>query len=67
MVYTPTFIEYKQLIENLSAWLTSTNANIHEVLQSVNQPRALSMVNVCRIFSFVFIFDKNKDFRILMN
>lgn len=37
-----------QSIENLSTWLTSTNANIHEVLQSVNYQRGLLIIKVCR-------------------
>jgi hypothetical protein len=47
MAYTPPFMEYKQYIESLSTWLTSTNANIHEVLQSVNKQRALLIIKVC--------------------
>lgn len=38
----------KQSMENLSTWLTSTNANIHEILQSVNNQRDLLIINVCR-------------------
>ncbi|CAM4900839.1 unnamed protein product [Rotaria socialis] len=44
MAETRPFAEYKQYIERLSTWLTSTNANIHEVLQSVNKQRALLIV-----------------------
>jgi hypothetical protein len=47
MVDTRPFIEYKQYIEHLSSWLASTNANIHEVLQSVNKQRALLIIKVC--------------------
>ncbi|CAF4565132.1 unnamed protein product [Rotaria sp. Silwood1] len=44
MVDTSPFAEYKQYIERLSSWLSSTNANIHEVLQSVNKQRALLII-----------------------
>ena len=47
MAETRPFAEYKQYIERLSTWLTSTNANIHEVLQSVNKQRALLIIKVC--------------------
>ncbi|UJR26819.1 hypothetical protein I4U23_008132 [Adineta vaga] len=40
MADTRPFVEYKQYIERLSLWLSTTNANIHEVLQSVNKQRA---------------------------
>jgi hypothetical protein len=55
MVDTPSFVEYKQYMKNLSAWLTSTNANVHEVLQSVNNQQTLLIVKVCkmRISSFL--------------
>jgi hypothetical protein len=46
MVDTRPFAEYKQYIERLSSWLASTNANIHEVLQSVNKQRALLIIKV---------------------
>jgi hypothetical protein len=48
MANTPPFIEYKQYMDSLSTWLTSTNANIHEVLESVNKQRALLIVKVCK-------------------
>ncbi|CAF3539712.1 unnamed protein product [Rotaria sordida] len=44
MVDTSSFVEYNQYIERLSSWLSSTNANIHEVLQSVNKQRALLII-----------------------
>ncbi|CAF3869665.1 unnamed protein product [Rotaria sp. Silwood2] len=44
MTDTSPFAEYKQYIERLSSWLSSTNANIHEVLQSVNKQRALLII-----------------------
>jgi hypothetical protein len=47
MVDTLPFAEYKRHIERLSLWLASTNANIHEVLQSVNKQRALLIIKVC--------------------
>jgi hypothetical protein len=47
MVDTRPFAEYKQHIERLSLWLSSTNANIHEVLQSVNKQRAMLIIKVC--------------------
>jgi hypothetical protein len=47
MVDTRPFAEYKQYIERLSSWLASTNANIYEVLQSVNKQRALLIIKVC--------------------
>lgn len=47
MADTLPFAEYKQYIERLSTWLSSTNANIHEVLQSVNKQRALLIIKVC--------------------
>jgi len=55
MADTPSFVEYKQYMKNLSAWLTSTNANVHEVLQSVNNEQTLLIVKVCkmRISSFL--------------
>jgi hypothetical protein len=56
MVDTRPFAEYKQHIERLSLWLSSTNANIHEVLQSVNKQRALLIIKV--YFKFI------KDFLI---
>jgi len=46
MVDTRPFAEYKQYIERLSSWLASTNANIYEVLQSVNKQRALLIIKV---------------------
>lgn len=46
MTDTRPFTEYKQYIERLSSWLASTNANIHEVLQSVNKQRALLIIKV---------------------
>ena len=48
MVDTPTFAEYKQYIDSLSTWLTSTNINIQEFLQSVNKQRALLIIKVCQ-------------------
>lgn len=33
-------------MENLSSWLTLTNANIHDVLQSVNKQRTLLIIKV---------------------
>lgn len=48
MANTLPFAEYKQYIEHLSSWLSSTNANIHEVLQSVNKQRALLIIKVRR-------------------
>ncbi|CAF4914048.1 unnamed protein product, partial [Rotaria sp. Silwood1] len=41
MANTATFTEYKQLIEDLSKWLSSTNANIQEVSQSVDKQQIL--------------------------
>lgn len=46
MSETHSFVEYKQHIERLSTWLSSTNANIHEVLQSVNKQRAMLIIKV---------------------
>jgi hypothetical protein len=50
MADTRPFAEYKQHIERLSSWLASTNANIYEVLQSVNKQRALLIIKVCFLF-----------------
>jgi hypothetical protein len=50
MADTRPFAEYKQHIERLSSWLASTNANIYEVLQSVNKQRALLIIKVCFFF-----------------
>ncbi|CAF3652038.1 unnamed protein product [Rotaria sp. Silwood1] len=41
MANTAIFTEYKQLIEDLSKWLSSTNANIQEVSQSVDKQQIL--------------------------
>ncbi len=41
-------MEYKQYMDSLSTWMTSTNANIHEVLQSFNKQRALLIIKVCK-------------------
>lgn len=46
MTETRPFREYKEYIERLSTWLASTNANIREVLQSVNKQRALLIIKV---------------------
>ena len=48
---TRSFAEYKQYIERLSSWLSTTNANIHEVLQSVNKQRASLIIKVCFVTS----------------
>ena len=47
MTDTRSFAEYRHHIERLSSWLASTNANIYEVLQSVNKQRALLIIKVC--------------------
>ncbi|CAF4400778.1 unnamed protein product [Rotaria sp. Silwood2] len=44
MANTAIFKEYKQSIEDLSVWLTSTNANIQQVLQSVNKQQTLCII-----------------------
>ncbi|CAF1072993.1 unnamed protein product [Rotaria sordida] len=44
MVNTVIFKEYKQSIEDLSVWLTSTNTNLQQVLQSVNKQQTLSII-----------------------
>jgi hypothetical protein len=58
MANTSIFVEYKQYIECLSSWLTLTNKNIHEMLQSVNKQEALLIVEVrlstCYLFTFFF-------------
>ncbi|CAF4913290.1 unnamed protein product [Rotaria sp. Silwood1] len=46
MANTAIFTEYKQLIEDLSKWLSSTNANIQEVSQSVDKQQILLNVKV---------------------
>ena len=46
MAQTRSFTEYKEYIERLSSWLDSTNTNISDVLQSVNNQRALLIINV---------------------
>jgi hypothetical protein len=65
MADTRPFTEYKQHIERLSVWLSSTNANIHEVLQSVNKQRALLIIKVCLLLIVKLLFFSS--FRISMN
>ena len=50
MTETRSFTEYKEYIERLATWLNSTNANIREVLQSVNKQRALLIIKVTILF-----------------
>jgi hypothetical protein len=48
MADTPKFPKYKQYIKYLSSWLTSTNADIHKAVQSINKQQALLIIKVCQ-------------------